>query len=91
MQSTGASIGIGSDFTEAFLNAMRSQEIGHDEYEGLETDDLIQLLSEPAGGRLSIIRQLLNKGFDASIIAELTKIKPFFIEKMKSPASQKHT
>jgi len=89
MQSTGASIGIGSDFTEAFLNAMRSQEIGHDEYEGLETDDLIQLLSEPAGGRLSIIRQLLNKGFDASIIAELTKIKPFFIEKMKSPASQK--
>jgi carbamoyl-phosphate synthase large subunit len=90
MQSTGASIGIGLDFNEAFLNAMRSREISRaDEYAGLETDELFQLLSEPTGGRLSVISLLLDKGFDAKVIAELTKIKPFFIEKMKSPASLK--
>ncbi len=90
MQSTGASIGIGLDFSKAFLNAMRSQEIIRaDKYAGLETDELLPLLSEPTGERLSIIRQLLDKGFDALKIAELAKIKPFFIEKMKSPAPTK--
>ncbi len=90
MQSTGASIGIGQNFSEAFLNAMNSQATSHiKEYAGLETDELLSLLSEPTGERLSIIRELLDKGFDALKIAELIKIKPFFIEKMKSPVPSK--
>jgi carbamoyl-phosphate synthase large subunit len=88
MLSTGASIGIGRNFSEAFQNAAKSQVIESEkEYAGFEKDELCQLLSEPTGSRFAIIMQLLGKGVEPAEISELTKIKPFFIEKMKDNAA----
>lgn len=88
MQSTGASIGIGGDFSKAFRNAAKSQVSDSVKlYSGLEKDDLCQLLSEPTGSRFAIILQLLEKGVSAAEISGLTKIKSFFIEQMKDNSS----
>jgi carbamoyl-phosphate synthase large subunit len=92
MLSTGASIGIGRDFSEAFLNAARSQMTeSEEEYADFEKDELCQLLSEPTGSRFAIILQLLEKGGTPAEISELTKIRPFFIEQMKDKAAAKAT
>ena len=92
MLSTGASIGIGRNFSEAFRNAAKSQvSASVKEYARFERDELCQLLSEPTGSRFAIILQLLEKGISAVEISELSKIKPFFIEQMKDKAAPQVT
>lgn len=89
MKSVGEVMAIGRTFEEALQKALRSLEIGRF---GLGCDgkdfepsinEIIQNLKFPTPERIFYIRYALKKGFSIEEVSSLTKIDPWFINKIK--------
>ncbi len=90
MKSVGEVMAIGRTFEEALQKAIRSLEIGR---YGLGSDgkdrevtreEIIEKLRTPNADRVFYIRYALQHGFSVEEIYRLTKIDPWFIEKIKN-------
>ncbi|MEM0331640.1 MAG: carbamoyl-phosphate synthase large subunit, partial [Archaeoglobaceae archaeon] len=90
MKSVGEVMAIGRTFEEALQKALRSLEIGR---YGLGCDgkdknpsreEIIRKLRFPSHDRVFYIRYAFQNGFSVQEIYELTKIDPWFLEKIKN-------
>ncbi|WP_456370413.1 carbamoyl-phosphate synthase large subunit [Geoglobus sp.] len=88
MKGVGEVMAIGRTFEEALQKAIRSLEIGRF---GLGADgkdknpsreEIVQKLITPNHQRVFYIKYALENGFSVREVAELTKIDPWFIEKI---------
>ena len=87
MKSTGEVMAIGRTLEEALQKAIRSLDIGKDGLTGTGEKSLEVIkknLIVPTDQRLFYIADALKNGMSVEEISELTKICPFFIEKMKN-------
>jgi carbamoyl-phosphate synthase large subunit len=80
MRSTGEVMAIGRSFEEAMSKALRS--IDNPTSIPPADDDLEALLITPNGARLPAILQALRAGWEPQRIADLTKIHPWFIDRL---------
>ena len=78
MRSTGEVMAIGRTVEEALGKALRSL----DQTPVLPSSDLDVWLSEPNGSRLAAILEALRQNWDVGRIAELTRINPWFLERL---------
>ncbi|MGK7906760.1 MAG: carbamoyl-phosphate synthase large subunit [Synechococcus sp.] len=89
MKSVGEAMAIGRTFQESLQKALRSLEIGRygfgaDKAEELPPlDEIRTSLRVPNPGRLLMVRTAFLAGIDASEIFKLTKIDPWFLDKMQ--------
>ena len=87
MKSTGEVMAIGRTFEESLMKAIRSLDIGIDCLRGYGERDKEKIkanLITPSDQRLFYIADAINSGFSIEEISELTKINPFFLEKMRN-------
>jgi len=90
MKSVGEVMAIGRTFEEALQKALRSLEIGRyglgcdGKDKKVSREEIIQKLRNPSADRVFYIRYALQNGFSVEEIYELTKIDPWFIEKIKN-------
>ncbi|HEV8335556.1 MAG TPA: carbamoyl-phosphate synthase large subunit [Candidatus Polarisedimenticolia bacterium] len=88
MKSVGEAMAIGRTFKEALQKGLRSLEMGEDEWgwEGSEIRDPLLLrerLITPTRDRLAAVRTALLAGMRVGEIAALTRIDPWFLEKIR--------
>jgi carbamoyl-phosphate synthase large subunit len=88
MKSVGEAMAIGRTFKEALQKGLRSLEMGEDEWgwEGSEIRDPLVLrerLITPTRERLAAVRTALLSGMRVGEIAALTRIDPWFLEKIR--------
>jgi carbamoyl-phosphate synthase large subunit len=91
MRSVGETMAIGRTFAESFQKAVRSLEIGRAGW-GFDGKDLDPVrvsdakvrdhLVRPNSLRLFYIRAALQKGFDIDEIQRLTRIDPWFLDRL---------
>ncbi len=90
MKSVGEVMAIGRTFEEALQKALRSLEIGRyglgcdGKDREVTRDEIVQKLRFPSADRVFYIRYALQHGFTVEEIYELTKIDPWFIEKIRN-------
>ncbi|RLI74775.1 carbamoyl phosphate synthase large subunit, partial [Archaeoglobales archaeon] len=90
MKSVGEVMAIGRTFEEALQKALRSLEIGRfglgcdGKDKKVTREEIIAKLRYPSADRVFYIRYALQNGFTVEDIYELTKIDPWFIEKIKN-------
>jgi len=87
MKSTGEVMAIGRTFEEALQKAVRSLDIGKDGFTGTGEKDLEVIkknLVIPTDQRLFYIADAIKNGMSVEEISDLTKICPFFLEKMRN-------
>jgi len=87
MKSTGEVMGIGRTFEEALQKAVRSLDIGMDGFNRIgekNLDVIRENLKNPTDKRLFYIADAIEHGISIEEISQLTKISPFFLEKMKN-------
>jgi carbamoyl-phosphate synthase large subunit len=90
MKSVGEVMAIGRTFEEALQKALRSLEIGRYGlgYDGKDKELTIEEIKEklrfPNASRVYYIRYALQRGVSVEEIYKLTKIDPWFIEKIKN-------
>jgi len=90
MRSVGEVMAIGRTFEEAFQKAIRSLEIRRSGWENDKEEkkynlkQLKALLKVPHFKKTFLIKRALEKGMRLKEIANLTKIDPWFLEKMKN-------
>jgi len=90
MKSVGEVMAIGRTFEEALQKAVRSLEIGRAGLGGdgkdtaPSTEEILRKLRVPNHERIFYIRYALKKGMRTDRIANLTKIDPWFIDKIKN-------
>ncbi len=86
MQSVGEVMGIGHNFKEAFLKALRSLE--NNSY-GLmpidlpnDPEDVAQILKSPVDTRIQAVAEAFRRGFPLEKINEWTGIDPWFLREI---------
>jgi carbamoyl-phosphate synthase large subunit len=88
MKSVGEAMAIGRTFKEALQKAMRSLETGHDGFESpllagrtaAESDAVLHAkLCTPHAERLWYVAEALRRGMTVDMVAQLTRIDPWFI------------
>ena len=85
MKSTGEVMSIGGTVEDALQKAIRGLEIGKHIDEYTWTDEEIEdLLKYPTDERIFVIIYAMKKGYSVKKIADLTKIQPFFLEKISN-------
>ncbi|WP_457591619.1 carbamoyl-phosphate synthase large subunit [Geoglobus sp.] len=90
MKSVGEVMAIGRTFEEALQKAIRSLEIGRfglgadGKDKKPDRDEIVQKLITPNHQRIFYIKYALENGFSVDEVAGLTKIDPWFIEKIAS-------
>lgn len=89
MKSVGEVMAIGRTFEEALQKAVRSLEIGKfgiidTKYNKLTLQELQEKLKTPTYERLFHIASAIQKGMSVNTISSLTRIDPWFIQKIKS-------
>jgi len=87
MKSTGEVMAIGRTFEEALQKAIRSLDIKKDGFIGTgekKIDVIKDNLENPTDKRLFYIADAFNAGMSVKDIEDITKICPFFLEKMKN-------
>lgn len=84
MRSTGEVMAIGRTFAEALTKAIRSI----DQKAGIppSTEQYETLLREPNSGRLPVMLAALRAGWEPDEIAELSKIHPWFVDRLAEVA-----
>ena len=88
MKSVGEVMAIGRTFEEALQKAIRSLEIGRfglgsdGKDKKPSRDKIVQKLITPNHQRIFYIKYALESGFSTNEVADLTKIDPWFIEKI---------
>ncbi len=89
MRAVGEVMSIGKTYKEAFQKAIRSLEKGRyglgfaKDFNSKSKEELTDMLHIPTSERQFIMYEALRKGATVEELAELTKIKPYFIEQMK--------
>lgn len=88
MKATGEIMAIGRNFEESLLKGIRSMDIGTDEL-GLtslafsDEDDILYRLRVADDERIFVIAEAFRRGVSLDIIFNLTKIDPFFLNKLQ--------
>jgi len=97
MKSVGEVMAIGRTFEEALQKAIRSLEIGRF---GLGSDgkdrtpsreEIIEKLRTPNHERIFYIRYAIKEGFETGEIADLTKIDPWYIDRIRNIVNMEET
>lgn len=88
MKATGEVMSIDRTFEAALLKGIRSLEVGIfglqlPELTKLNQEELKQLLVQPTDQRLFAIAEYLRRGGEVEEVHQLTKIDPFFLDKIK--------
>lgn len=89
MRAVGEVMSIGKSYKEALQKAIRSLEIGRyglgfaKDFNQRSLDELMTMLIKPTSERQFIMYEALRKGADIERLAELTHIKPWFIQQMQ--------
>ncbi|MEM4566151.1 MAG: carbamoyl-phosphate synthase large subunit, partial [Archaeoglobaceae archaeon] len=90
MKSVGEVMAIGRTFEEALQKALRSLEIGRyglgcdGKDKKVTREEIIRKLKFPSHDRVFYIRYAFQQGFTVREVYELTKIDPWFLEKIKN-------
>jgi carbamoyl-phosphate synthase large subunit len=85
MKSVGEVMAVGRSFEEALQKALRMLEIGVDGFVGNDRfrfADLDRALSQPTDERIFAIAAALEAGYRVERIHELTRIDPWFLDKL---------
>ena len=93
MKSVGEIMSIGRSFEEIIQKGLRMIGQGMHGFvgnEGLTFNDLDHELSHPTDLRIFAIAQALEEGYAIDRIYELTKIDPWFLERLKHIVDYKH-
>ena len=93
MKSVGEIMSIGRSFEEMLQKGLRMIGQGMHGFVGndhTKFDNLDEELSYPTDLRIFAIAQALEEGYTIERIEELTKIDPWFIERMKNIVDYKH-
>ena len=93
MKSVGEIMSIGRSFEEMLQKGLRMIGQGMHGFVGndhAKFDNLDEELSNPTDLRIFAIAQALEEGYTIERIEELTKIDPWFIERMKNIVDYKH-
>ena len=93
MKSVGEIMSIGRTFEELLQKGLRMIGQGMHGFVGndhLKFDNLDEELANPTDLRIFAIAQALEEGYTIDRIYELTKIDPWFIERMKNIVDFKH-
>ena len=93
MKSVGEIMSIGRSFEEMLQKGLRMIGQGMHGFVGndhTKFDNLDEELSNPTDLRIFAIAQALEEGYTIERIEELTKIDPWFIERMKNFVDYKH-
>ena len=93
MKSVGEIMSIGRSFEEMLQKGLRMIGQGMHGFVGndhTKFDNLDEELSNPTDLRIFAIAQSLEEGYTIERIEELTKIDPWFIERMKNIVDYKH-
>ena len=93
MKSVGEIMSIGRSFEEMLQKGLRMIGQGMHGFVGndhTKFNNLDEELSNPTDLRIFAIAQALEKGYTIERIEELTKIDPWFIERMKNIVDYKH-
>ncbi len=89
MRAVGEVMSIGKNYKEAFQKAIRSLETGRyglgfaKNFNSLDYDTLIKMVSTPTSERQFIMYEALRKGASVDLLFDRTHIKRWFIEQMK--------
>ncbi|WP_234002757.1 ATP-grasp domain-containing protein [Lactobacillus sp. CBA3605] len=88
MESTGSVIGIGRSTEEALLKGLRSTDESRyhviaNRPQNYSEGELIQRLIHPQAGRMLVLLEALNRGYQIDELAELTKIDAFYFYKLR--------
>ena len=88
MKATGEVMGIGSTFEESLLKGIRSLETGvyhlhHPKFDTMGDDEIKEYLTQFRDDNIFAIAELLRRRITVDEIHEITKITPFFLEKIK--------
>ncbi|MFN3383790.1 MAG: carbamoyl-phosphate synthase large subunit [Archaeoglobaceae archaeon] len=90
MKSVGEVMAIGRTFEEALQKALRSLEIGRyglgcdGKDKRVTREEIVKKLKFPSHDRVFYIRYAFQQGFTVEEVYELTKIDPWFLEKIKN-------
>ncbi len=93
MKSVGEIMSIGRSFEEMIQKGLRMIGQGMHGFVGNDHtrfDNLDEELANPTDLRIFAIAQALEEGYTVARIEELTKIDPWFIERMKNIVDYKH-
>lgn len=87
MKATGEVMAIGRTMEESLLKAIRSLESGVThiwlkKFDAYSTEALLENIKNPTDERLYAIAELLRRGISPLVIADVTKIDYFFIDKI---------
>ena len=90
MHSTGESIAIADSFETAFVKAIRSINANKPSslfnFSSYSDDEIISVISRADTDRIYAVYEALRRGCEISKLNELTKICPYFLEKIKNIA-----
>lgn len=88
MRSVGEVMSIGKNYKEAYQKAIRSLENGRyglgfaKDFNRLSLEELLSRLAEPSSERQFMMYEALRKGASIDQLAEMTHIKPWYIQQM---------
>ncbi len=88
MKSVGETMAIGRTFKEALQKALRGLEIGHTgldnklDFRMIPDEKIRHRLVEPNASRIFYIKYALQKGWSIDLIAQLTRIDPWFLDQI---------
>ncbi|HNQ30155.1 MAG: Pyruvate carboxylase subunit A [Methanoregulaceae archaeon PtaB.Bin009] len=82
MKSTGEVMAIGRTCEEAFKKALRSIDTDTDTH--TNPNEIRMILSRPTDERFTTLFDAVRAGFSVEEIADLTRISPFFLEKIRN-------
>lgn len=80
MKSTGEVMAIGRTLEEAFMKALRS--LDTDIIHHTNPSEIRMILSRPTDERFGCLFDAFHAGFSVEEVADITKILPFFLEKI---------
>ena len=89
MKATGEVMGIGSTFEESLLKGIRSLETGvyhlhHTKFDSMSDVEIKEYLSQFRDDNIFAIAELFRRGENVDELHEITKITPFFLEKIQN-------
>jgi len=87
MKAVGEVMSIGSTFEEAFGKAVRSLEkgregLGCDGHDKIDETRFNRFLSQPTEERIFYMAEALRRGYSVADVADLTKIDPWFVQRL---------
>ena len=87
MKATGEVMGIGASVEESLLKGIRSLEIGvnhiyHQKFDSMGDSELREYIAQFRDDNLFAVAELFRRGESIDTLHEITKITPFFLEKI---------